>query len=319
MSTPVVSQIAPTHAPKARPSVLGRMRTRLFAASAVCALAALPLSAQQPTYSSSSNHALLAGEDIDGSSLASSPTPVASPQYGGSGGGYSGYHESRWSHIAFEAGGGVTVPIGNDVNGGFTTILGNGRNYGTDLVGANLMVGAGWNFSKRFALLGEYEFNTNKIPGKTLSAVYNSSPSTFQANNIPYIGGNIHTNSVTIEPMYYFLQSEKRPYSAYVIGGFGYYHKTLNFTAPVVQSDFYYGTYVTNQTFQSYGDSGMGANFGTGIAFKPFGSDSRAKLFGEVRYVWADTPRESATDATNGTILHTGTEGLIPITVGLRF
>ena len=298
----------------------GSFSKRLLALSAACALAALPLAAQQPNYSSSSNHALLVGEDIDGSSIGSAPTgaaAIASPQYGGGNGGYSGYHESRWSHVAFEVGGGFTAPIGNDVSGGFTTAIGNGTNYGTDSWGGNILAGAGWAFSKRFTLLGEYQYNTNKIPGATLSAVYNSDPYTYAANDIASIGGNVHTNSVTAEPMYYYYNSNKHTYAGYVIGGVGWYHKTINFTAPVEEQSFY-GVYVTNQTFSSYSDNALGYNLGTGISFKPFGPDSRAKLFAEARYVFADTPRESATDATNG-VVHTGTEELIPVTVGLRF
>jgi hypothetical protein len=302
------------------------LKTSLLAAAAVCALAVLPLGAQQTTYSTSSNHALLAGEDIDGASIASSPNPTpaaasaALPQYGGSGGGYSGYHGSRWDHVAFEVGGGFTAPIGNDVNGGFTTAIGDGNRYGTDGWGGNILVGGGWAFTKRFTLLGEYEYNSNKIPGRTLSAVYNSDASDFSANGIASIGGNVHTNSITAEPVFYYYNSDKHKYAGYVIGGVGWYHKTISFTAPV-EEDTFYGVYVVNSTFSSYSDNGVGVNFGTGVSFKPFGTDSRAKLFGEVRYVWADTPAETAAEASNpnSTVLHTGTEGLVPVTVGLRF
>ncbi len=297
---------------------------RSLAAVAVCALAALPLAAQQPTYSTSSTHALLAGDDIDGSSIASepSPAPSASPQYGG--GGYSGYHESRLSHLAFEAGGGFTAPVGNDVNGGFTTVIGDGNRYGTDGWGGNFLVGAGWTFTKRFSLLGEYQFNTNKIPGRTLSTIYNSfnnsDPTDFSGNGITAIGGHVHTSSITAEPVFYYFNSDKHKYAGYIIGGAGWYHKTISFTAPVAEET-YYGVYVQNQSFSSYGDSGLGVNFGTGVSFKPFGESSHAKLFAEARYVWADTPRETQADATdpNSTVLHTGTEGLIPVSVGIRF
>jgi hypothetical protein len=292
----------------------------------MCALAVLPLSAQQPTYSSSSNHDLLAGEDIDGASIASAPNPApaaasaALPQYGGRGGGYSGYHGSRWDHVAFEVGGGFTAPVGNDVSGGFTTAIGDGTPYGTDGWGGNILVGGGWAFSKRFTLLGEYEFNTNKIPGKTLSAVFNSDAGNFEANGVDSIGGNVHTNSITAEPVFYYYNSDKHKYAGYLIGGVGWYHKTINFTAPVEEETFY-GIYVTNETFSSYSDNGVGLNLGTGVSFKPFGQDSRAKLFAEARYIWANTPKETQAEATdvNSNVLHTGTEELIPVTVGLRF
>ncbi len=299
------------------------LRSGLFAASSLYALAALPLSAQQPTYSTSSNHALLAGEDIDGASLASAPNPEAaaalpSPQYGGGNGGYSGYHESRWSHVAFEVGGGFTAPVGNDVNGGFTTILNDGNRYGTSGWGGNLLVGAGWAFSKRFTLLGEYQYNTNKIPGRTLSAVYNGDPTDYENAGISAIGGNTHTDSLTAEPVFYYYNSDKHKYAGYVIGGVGWYHKTINFTAPV-EEESYYGVIVQNETFSSYSDNSLGFNLGTGVSFKPFGQDSKAKLFLEARYLFADTPRETTADLSNNNVLHTGTEELIPVTIGLRF
>ena len=298
------------------------LRTRLLAASAVCVLSVLPLSAQQPTYSSSSNHALLAGEDIDGATPGASPTPTASaalPQYGGGNGGYSGYHESKLSHLAFEVGGGFTAPIGNDVSGGFTTAIGNGTNYGTDTWGGNLLAGAGWAFSKRFTLLGEYQFNTNKIPGRTLSAVYNGDPVDYANAGIASIGGNVRTNSITAEPVFYYYNSDKHKYAGYVIGGVGWYHKTINFTAPVEEESFY-GVYVVNETFSSYSDNALGFNLGTGVSFKPFGQDSKAKLFAEARYTFANTPTETSAEVTSGqNVLHTGTEGLIPVSVGLRF
>jgi len=298
----------------------------MVGAAAVCALTVLPLSAQQASYSTSSNRALLGGEDIDGSSIASpvNPSPAAAsaalPQYGGSGGGYNGYHGSRWDHVALEFGGGLTVPVGNDVNGGFTTVIGDGNNYGTETWGGNFLVGGGWSFSKKFTLFGEYEFNSNKIPGKTLSAVYNANAANYASNGINNIGGNVHTNSLTAEPMFTYYSSDKHSYAGYLIGGVGWSHKTVNFTAPVEEESFY-GIYVVNETFSSYADNGLNVNFGTGVSYKIFGPDSRAKLFGEVRYVLADTPRETEAEATNTTtsILHTGSEGLIPITVGLRF
>ena len=300
-------------------------RTRLaslLAATTAFALVTLPSAAgaqtmqQQATYSSSSTRALLVGEDIDGVSLAE----PAAPQYGGGGyGGYKGYHDnSRWSHLAFEAGGGFTAPIGNDVNGGFTTAIGDGNRYGTDGWGGNILVGAGWTFSKRFTVMGEYAFNDNKIPGKTLSAVYNSDADDFEANGITNLGGNVHTNSVSAEPIFNYIVSDKKKYGAYVLGGVGWYHKTINFTAPIIQESFY-GEFLANENINSYSDNAIGFNFGTGVSYKPFGGDSKAKLFAEVRYIFANTPSEKPSDFTNPDVLHTGTEELLPVTVGIRF
>ncbi len=297
----------------------------------VQAQAAVP-SLEPTVFSSSSSQNAFAGEDIDGRELASAPNgslggttrAFASPQYGG-GYGNGRYHpysdNSRWSHLAFEVGGGFTAPVGNAASGGFSSIIGDGQKYGTITWGGNLFGGAGWSFSKNFSVLGEFQYDTNKIPGRTLSAFYNEIDSTvgLSASGIASIGGNVHTYSVTAEPIFYYYNSDKHSYAGYLIGGGGWYHKSTNFTAPVVSVDPYYGyEYVTNQTFTSDSSNSLGANLGTGVSFKPFGQYSHAKLFAEARFVFVDSPRESAADFAAAR-LHTGTEELIPVSVGIRF
>ncbi len=319
----------------------------LLAASAAVSLTLAPAAiygqTAQPTLepvafaSSSSAHSAFAGEDIDGSSIASDPSgriKTVAPQYGGGygGGRYHRYDDSGANHLAIEVGGGLTTPIGNDVNGGFTTFFtGSGQNYGTNTYGGNILGGAGWSFTKRFTLLGEVQYNTSKIPGRTLSAIYNATNAqtnnaqtpggVFASAGIPNIGGNVHTLSVTAEPVFYYYNSDRHTYAGYFIGGGGYYHKSTNFTAPVLQQDYFGDVFYTNQTFNSYTDSSLGANLGTGVSFKPFGEYSRAKLFLEARYTFVNTPRETAAEVANtsSTTYHTGTEELIPITVGFRF
>ena len=298
------------------------MLTRLaLTVLALASAGAVAVAQSAPAVSSSSTRAIAAGEDIDGASMAD-PTP----QYGGGGGrgGYKPYGESRFSHLAIEAGGGFTAPIGNNVSGGFTNslnYLGFPGNYGTTSWGGNILAGAGWKFTKRLTLLGEYQFNTNKIPGRTLSAEYDTDAIDFSNEGIDRIGGNVHTQSVTAEPVFYYYDSDRHKYSGYLIGGVGWYHKTINFTAPVLQEDYFGDVFTTNQTFSSYGDNGIGFNLGTGVAFKVFGPDSPAKLFAEARYTFVNTPSQSAADNANPNsfILHTGTEELIPVTVGVRF
>lgn len=303
----------------------------LAAATAALLFAAVPVQAQvaapalQPVaYSSSSSGGNpFAGEDIDGRDVASAPNGkrTVAPQYGGGYGGGGRYHtyndNSRWSHFSFEAGGGFTAPIGNAASGGFTSLIGDGQKYGTITWGGNLMVGGGWNFSKNFAVLGEFMYNSNKIPGRTLSAVYNSS-SVYAQNGIAALGGNVHTYSITAEPIFYYYNSDQHKYSGYVIGGGGWYHKSTNFTAPSQFCDYYYGYCgVTNQTVSSFADNAGGLNLGTGIAFKPYGQYSHLKLFAEARYVWVDTPGYNLNSTTGNP--HTGTEELIPVTFGVRF
>ena len=290
--------------------------------------------------SSSSTHAAFAGEDIDGSSPISDPSgriKTVAPQYGG---GYGGgrYHradDSGGNHLAFEVGGGFTAPIGNDTTGGFTSYLGDGNNYPAETYGGNFMGGAGWAFTKNFTLLGEVEWNTNKIPGRTLSAIYNATNAqtntlqtpggVFASAGITNIGGNVHTLAINAEPVFYYFNSDKHKYAGYIIGGVGFYHKSTNFTAPVVEES-YFGAFVSNQTFNTFTDNAIGYNLGTGVSFKPFGEYSRAKIFAEARYTFVNTPGETPADLAaaaanpNGnSTYHTGTEELIPVTIGLRF
>ncbi len=93
-----------------------RKLLRSFAiAVAALALASLPITAkaQDDTHgavsSSDDNKSFLNGEDIDGASLAAAPNPSPKPQYGQTGSRYPSY-ESKWSKIAFEAGGGFNAP-----------------------------------------------------------------------------------------------------------------------------------------------------------------------------------------------------------------
>ncbi len=287
----------------------------------------VPGASQQLAYSSSaSGWNPFAGEDIDGRSVGSAPNGgvrALAPQFGG-GGGNGRYHHNDanigWSRFAIEAGGGFTVPIGNAVNGGFTSVIGNGQNYGTITYGGNFLAGGGYNFSKRLGILGEFAYNANKIPGRTLSALYAQlDPQVgLAAAGISSIGGNVHTYSVTAEPIFYYFNNSKGKLGAYVIGGGGWYHKSTNFTAPVQSYDPYFGgTYTVNQTFSTVSDNALGGNLGTGIYFKPFGEYSSAKLFAEARYVFVNTPAETST--TNANTFHTGTEELIPISFGIRF
>src|ERR1700744_5287421 len=197
-----------------------RILLRRFAiAVSAIALASLPITtrAQNDThgYSSSSdyNKQFLLGEDIDGASLAAdpSPSPSPTPQYGQTNSRYPTY-ESRWSKVAFEAGGGFTAPVGNDVSGGQGVGL-----SGYDTWGYNLTLGGGWNFNKWLGVLAEYQFNRNKIPGDTLAAL--GAP-----------GGNINTWSLTIDPIIY-LPPITPTIGVYVTGGGGFYRKVTNFTS----------------------------------------------------------------------------------------
>lgn len=224
---------------------------------------------------------------ISGMKAEPSPSGVASPQYGGQRQQqYPGY-ESRMSHLAFEAGGGFTAPIGNDT-------------HGFETWGYNLGVGAGWNFTKHLGALIEYQFDKQKIPGATIALVGAQ-------------GGNINTWSFTLDPVYYLPTGHTT--GAYLTGGLGFYRKVTNFTDLVQGQQCYYFCYYVTQpvTVAHFSSNQLGANVGLGLYWKAFGQDSNGKLFAEAHYVWVDSP--TATKTQDGE----GTEGLIPVTVGIRF
>ena len=259
-----------------------RFRRRL--AALVCLLMATiahKAVAQTQSASSSSDYKSWYSEDIDGEE------PMGTPQYGQSSG-YAG-DQSRWSHVAFEAGGGFTAPT--SIGGNFVTW------------GYNLTFGAGWNFTSKFGALLEYQFNRNKIPGATLAAV--GAP-----------GGNVNTWSITVDPIFYY--ANVRNWGGYVTGGGGFYRKVTNYTSPqpVQYCDYFYGYCgyeYQNTTIGHFSSNQGGLNIGTGIVWRAFGPDSRVKLYAEARYVWVDSPQASAHQQG------TGTEALIPVTFGVRF
>jgi hypothetical protein len=277
---------------------------RFAIAASTAALLALPCAAQaqfspapeggSPSSSSSEWKTALASYD-----LAEAPTATASAQYGQYGRRNNRYpnYTSRWSHLAFELGVGPTAPIGNDVSGGKDVGL-----AGYDTWGYNVTVGTGWNFSKYIGALIEYQFDRNKIPGKTLAAL-----------GVP--GGNINTWSLTLDPIIYLPMTQSM--GAYVTGGGGFYRKVTNFTAPQQVEQCYYFCYYgyANETIGHFSSNQGGLNIGLGGYWKAFGPDSNAKLYAEARYVWVDSPALSSATQFNGE----GTEGLIPVTFGVRF
>lgn len=269
---------------------------RFAIAASVIAIFALPFTARAQAGSVASENGQQSSSSADWKAYLSSydfngaPGASASPQYGQYGRNNNRYpnYTSRWSHFAFEAGGGFTAPIGNDVRGGY------------DGWGYNVTVGGGWNFSKYIGTLLEYQFNRNVIPQATLQAI-----------GVP--SGNINTWSLTLDPIIYLPMTHSM--GAYVTGGGGFYRKVTNFSAPAPVEQCYYFCYYgyVNQTIGHFSSNQGGLNIGLGGYWKAFGPDSNAKLYAEARYVWVDSP------APHGLQQGEGTEGLIPVTFGIRF
>ena len=166
----------------------------------------------------------------------------------------------------------------------------------------------GWNFTKRFGTLLEYQFDRQGIPGDYLSAL-----DTASGLSAGTLGGNINTWSLTVDPIYYIPFSHKS--GVYATGGGGFYRKVTNFTEPVTQCDFYYGCYGVPVTVGHFSSNQGGFNIGGGFYRKIFGQDSNAKFYAEVRYLWVNSPSADSSNSYQGN----GTEELIPVTFGIRF
>jgi hypothetical protein len=278
--------------------------------------AAADNSANGQSYSSSnyssylSTDALLGGSSGGSSFAEPAASASASPQYGG-GGRRSSYptYESRFSHIAFEGGFGFSAPIGNDTK--FSTAdINNGYLSPAQSIGYGITVGGGWNFTKKFGALIEYQFLRQGMSNDYLDAL-NTAEGT--SGSGASIGGNINTWSFTIDPIYYLPFSHKS--GAYVTGGGGFYRKVTNFTEPVESCDYYGDCFDVPETVDHFSSNQGGVNGGVGFYHKVFGEDSNGKFYAEVRYVWVNSPVASASNSYQGS----GTEGFIPVTFGIRF
>ena len=235
-----------------------------------------PLSAQTSSsadYRASVDPDILALPTSSSSSLAESQNPNSVPNYG--------YPEKYgFSHFAAEFGGGWTTPANEDQHD---------LTYGWDVV-----AGAGYKFNRKFSLLGEYQFNSNKIPGKVLAQV--GEP-----------GGDIHIWSLTVAPVWNYKTSGV--WGGYLTGGGGYYRKTTSFTEPALITG-YYCDYFYCYPYQYVGDVVVaqfstnqgGLNVGGGFTF---GNWSGGKLYAEARYTWIDTPGRSTQ--------------IVPVTFGFRW
>jgi hypothetical protein len=137
--------------------------------------------------------------------------------------------------------------------------------------GWNYMMGAGYNFNRHLALLGEYGFNHFTVPLQ---------PKLSDA--IP-LSGSTHIWSITADPKFQYFATDR--VGAYVIGGGGFYRTSNNSDGDTGEAN----------------ESG-GVNFGTGIALK-VSDNSDAKFYAEGRYTWIDnkpTPHTTYIPLTMG-------------------
>ena len=287
------------------PPLITPMRRAICTTVAVIFAASLAVaqSASSPDQSGSSGYSSsLAGFSDSGLQLSEFSLPgsadfggpssdgAASGQYGQGGGG-GGSHHGMFHSLAFEAGGGFNAPVGND----------------TPYIswGGNFTLGAGFHFSKALSALLEYQFMDNKLPGAFISA-----ESTTGAT-----AGDAHINAITGSPV--IDLTPKWTNGVYLVGGFGFYHKSTNFGA-FECCDIYGDDVEVNvasvTSNQWGGNAGFGIYHRLGSNASLYGNDSEnhSEVFAEARYMFLHTPPVTQ---TNGL----GTTELIPVTVGIRF
>ncbi len=223
----------------------------------------------------------------------SAPTPAASAAGQE---GKRGWKQNLVSKYAIELGGGLDAPTD--------------KTYIT--WGGQFTLGGGVNFSKRFALLAEYQFIDDKLPGALIAET--------GAN-----GGHAHIWSVTLDPVVSLFPKSSN--DVYVTGGGGFYRKVTSFTDPeeTEYCDYYYGycgVGTVNAVVGHFSSNQGGFNIGAGYQHRMGGmyQDSKMKVFVEARYLDVLTP------AVNGitpsglgvTTVAAGTK-VIPVSVGVRW
>ena len=193
-----------------------------------------------------------------------------------------------------------------EFGGGFSGPLGDSSKYIT--WGGNFTVGGGLNFNKYLALLAEYQFIDDKLPGALIAET--------GAN-----GGNAHIWSLTLAPVVDLFPKSKN--GVYVTGGGGFYRKVTNFTDPELElyCDYFCEEGYANAVVGHFSSNQGGWNVGGGYERRLGGqfNDSRAKLFAEVRYLSVDTPAVNGLSPNGlGAVgIGAGTK-LIPVTFGVR-
>lgn len=261
------------------PSLVRRISVAISAAALSAAVLAIPvagLAQTQQDGSSSADYAALLTPDAGGSA---SPVASPSPQYGRRSQTQYAYHGYR-SHLAIEAGAGFNAPVLDTERA---------QSWGWNATG-----GVGYKVASDLSIMAEYQFVRSGIPDAVLAAV-----------NEP--GGNIHTWSLTLDPVLYYKTTGS--WGGYVTGGGGYYRRTTSFTQPVTSvveyCDFfscYPYQFTSNVVVAQFSTNQGGANIGTGLTF---GRWDGGKFYAEARYTWLDTPGHS-------------TE-MIPVTFGFRW
>lgn len=224
------------------------------------------------------------------------PTPAGGASAGAAAGQEYGGHglwQKAKSNFAFEAGGGFNAPESNSIT-----------------YGGNFNVGGGVNLNKHLAVLAEYQFIDDKLPGSLISEADAQ-------------GGHAHIWSFTLDPVLDLFPKAKN--DIYVTGGGGFYRKVSSFTDPEEEEVCYYfcEVYDQNVVIAHFSSNQGGWNIGAGYERRLGGmyGDSKTKLFAEARYVDVLSPAVTGL-SPNGSGLITSVEKdtkMVPVTLGVRF
>ncbi len=167
------------------------------------------------------------------------------------------------SRFTISVGGGPTIPAKHT-----------GRRFDT---GFNLNAGVGVHPLKAVGVMAEFGFYNMGINPTALTSV-----------GVP--GGSGRIYSVTLNPVVHLVP--KGRFDAYLIGGGGYYRRTIEFTEPstaiATAFDPFYGILfpvevATTNVLGSFSQNKGGVNAGAGVAIR-LGEDSRSTFFAESRY-----------------------------------
>ncbi len=214
---------------------------------------------------------------------------AAGQQYGGR----EGMWEKTKSRLAFELGGGFNAPKSDSIT-----------------YGGNFTLGVGQYINKHIAVLAEYQFIDDKLPGYLIAEAGAD-------------GGHAHIWSLTLAPVIDLFPNASN--DVYITGGGGFYRKVTSFTDPTqaLYCDYFYCGYITENAVVGHFSSNQGGwNVGAGFQHRLGGmyGDSKTKLFVEARYLDVLSPDivSSAGPYVNSTTVAKDTK-MIPVTVGIRF
>jgi opacity protein-like surface antigen len=182
-----------------------------------------------------------------------------------------------------------------NLGAGFTEPV---RNFGRLDTGFNINAGAGVNLDPHLGVIAEFGFNHMGLTQRALDLA-----------GVP--DGSARIYSVTLNPV--IRLNPRGRFDAYVVGGGGYYRRTVEFTEPTISTitvfDPFYGVFYpaavpANTVLGSFTQNKIGWNVGAGISVR-VSQDGNAKIFAESRYHHIyTTPRETK---------------ILPVTFGLRW